>query len=60
MRSLKGLLQMRGVPPWARARVPVLRLDDAILWVADLGCNADWRAGAGEPGWAPEWRPAAV
>lgn len=60
MRSLKGLLQMRGVPPWARARVPVLRLDDAILWVADLGCNADWRAGVGEPGWAPEWRPAAV
>ncbi len=57
-RSLKTLLQERAVPPWARARVPVLRLGDAVLWAAGFGCNADWLAGEGEPGWVPDWHPA--
>ncbi|MEW6119896.1 MAG: tRNA lysidine(34) synthetase TilS [Pseudomonadota bacterium] len=55
LRSLKTLLQARAVPPWTRDRVAVLRQGDAVLWVSGFGCNADWVAGAGEPGWVPVW-----
>lgn len=56
-RSLKTLMQERAMPPWARERVAVLRLDAAVLWVAGFGCNADWLAGEGEAGWVPAWQP---
>lgn len=57
-RSVKGCLQARGVPPWVRARLPVLRCDDAPVWVEGLGCHAGWLAGPGETGWVPHWQPA--
>lgn len=56
-RSLKTLLQERGVPPWARARLPVLRCGDATVWVGGFGCHADWLAAPGEAGLLPVWRP---
>lgn len=56
-RSLKTLLQERAVPPWERERTAVLRQGENVLWVAGFGCNADWLAGPGEPGWIPEWHP---
>ncbi|MCA1979043.1 MAG: tRNA lysidine(34) synthetase TilS, partial [Thiobacillus sp.] len=55
-RSLKILLQERGVPPWARAQLPVLYCGDAAVWAAGFGCHADWLAGPGEAGLLPEWR----
>lgn len=54
--SLKGLLQANGVPPWLRARLPVLTCGGATLWAEGLGCHADWLAGPAEPGWVPRWR----
>lgn len=58
VRSVKGLLQAREVPPWTRARLPVLRCDDATVWVEGLGCHAGWLAGPDEAGWLPVWRVA--
>jgi tRNA(Ile)-lysidine synthase len=57
-RSLKNLLQEQAVPPWSRQRLPVLTCDGEPVWVAGIGCHADWLAVAGEPGLFPEWRPA--
>ena len=56
--SLKVLMQARGVPPWARARLPVLACGDATVWVAGWGCHADWLAGPDEAGVLPDWRDA--
>jgi tRNA(Ile)-lysidine synthase len=55
--SLKTLLQARALPPWERERLPVLRLDGAVLWAAGFGVNADWCVAADAPGWVPDWRP---
>lgn len=56
--SLKVLMQARGVPPWARARLPVLTCGDVTVWVAGWGCHADWLAGPDEAGVLPDWRDA--
>ena len=45
-RSLKNLLQERGVPPWLRPALPVLRYRDTVLHAAPFGINQDL-AGAG-------------
>lgn len=55
-RSLKNLFQERGVPPWQRDRLPVLRAGRHVLWVAALGANAQFLVGEGERvvlGWRP-------
>jgi tRNA(Ile)-lysidine synthase len=56
-RSLKNLFQERGVPPWIRQRLPVLRADAQVLWVAGLGANAQFLVDQGERV-ALGWRPA--
>lgn len=55
-RSLKTLLQEHEVPPWERARLPVLTCGDATVWAAGFGCHADWLAGPDEAGLLPMWR----
>lgn len=57
-RSLKTLLQACALPPWERDRLPVLRLDGAVLWAEGFGVNADWCVAADAPGWVPDWCPA--
>ncbi|KAB2325268.1 tRNA lysidine(34) synthetase TilS [Betaproteobacteria bacterium SCN1] len=59
-RNLKTLLQACALPPWERERLPVLRLEGAVLWAAGFGVNADWQVTADAPGWMPDWRPAAA
>jgi tRNA(Ile)-lysidine synthase len=59
-RSLKGLLQEWGVPPWWRDRIPLLYLDDELLAVGDLvSCQSSrFRATAQdqEPLWRLNWQ----
>jgi tRNA(Ile)-lysidine synthase len=55
-RTLKNLFPEAGVPPWGRARLPVLYCDDEIVWVPELGVAAGWQAARGAPGVVPEWR----
>ena len=48
-RSLKNLLQERGVPPWLRSRLPLLYCGEALVAVAGL-IAADFQAEVGEMG----------
>jgi tRNA(Ile)-lysidine synthase len=52
---LKKLLQERGVPPWERERLPLLRLDGELVAIADLWVCEPFAAGAEEMGWVVHW-----
>ena len=54
-RTLKNLMQETAVPPWERARMPLVFFGDRLAWVPGLGVAAEFRAGAGEAGVEPEW-----
>lgn len=55
-RTLKNLLRERGIDPWRRARLPLLFCDEHLVWVAGIGVDCAWQAGAEEASIAPEWR----
>ncbi len=48
--KLKKMLQARGVPPWQRARLPLLYVDEDLAAVADLWVCAPYQARPHEPG----------
>ena len=54
--KLKKWLQLAGVVPWMRGRIPLLYRDDDLVAVADLWLSDDIRqAQAGEPVWQVNW-----
>lgn len=57
--ALKKLLQERGVPPWQRARMPLIYVDGQLAAVADLWACEPFASAAGEPGLRIEWQPGA-
>lgn len=56
-RTLKNLFQEAGVPPWQRARLPLLYCGADLIWAPGLGVDARYRAGPAERGIVPQWRP---
>ncbi len=50
-RRLKKLLQEAGIPPWERARLPLVYADEELIAVGDRWICDGFAAGAGEPGW---------
>ncbi len=58
-RDAQRLFQEAGVPPWQRALLPALAVDERLLWLAGVGVDADCLAGPDEPGILPVWVPAA-
>lgn len=54
-RSLKKLLQEKGVPPWERGRLPLLWCGSDLVWVPGIGIDSAWQCAAGEPGILPEF-----
>ncbi|MDB5808697.1 MAG: tilS [Betaproteobacteria bacterium] len=54
-RSLKNLLQEARLPPWLRSRLPLLYCGETLVYVPDIGIDADFGAQAGEPGIEPKW-----
>ncbi len=50
--KLKKLLQEAGVPPWERARLPLLYVNDAIAAIGDRWVCEPYAARADEPGFA--------
>jgi tRNA(Ile)-lysidine synthase len=56
-RELKKLLQERGIPPWRRARWPVIYCGEDLVCVPGIGDDCDWQAGPGEPGLILTWEP---
>ncbi len=56
-RTLKNLLQERGVPPWRRERLPLLYCGEDLVSVPGVGDDCAYHAGAGEPGLIVSWEP---
>jgi tRNA(Ile)-lysidine synthase len=56
-RTVKNLLQEREVPPWLRARIPLLYCGEELVWVAGLGTDCAWQARPQEPSLHPRWLP---
>jgi tRNA(Ile)-lysidine synthase len=52
-RSLKNLLQEQAIPPWQRARLPLLWCDGQLVWAAGIGCDPAALAAPGEAGVMP-------
>jgi len=58
-RTLKNLFQETGVPPWERARLPLLFCGEDLVWVPRLGIDTHYRAAKNAAGVVPEWRVSA-
>ena len=56
-RSLKNLLQEHAIPPWQRARLPLMWCDGRLVWAAEIGLEADLCAAPGETGVLPYVEP---
>jgi tRNA(Ile)-lysidine synthase len=55
-RSLKNLLQETHVPPWLRARVPLLFCGEALVCVPGIGIDTAFHARRDERGIEPAWQ----
>jgi tRNA(Ile)-lysidine synthase len=55
-RSLKNLFQEAAIPPWRRARWPLLYCGETLVAIPGLGVAADWQSQPGETGWLPTWK----
>ena len=56
-RSLKNLLQEARLPPWLRARLPLLYCGDTLVYVPGIGIDTAFGAHSGEPAVEPQWQP---
>ncbi len=56
-RKLKSLLQEASVPPWERARLPLLFSGDNLVWVPGIGVDCAFQITQGELGLTPIWQP---
>lgn len=57
-RTLKNLLREAGIPAWQRESLPLLYVDESLVWAARIGADSDFLAKPGEPGWLISWRAA--
>ena len=55
-RTLKNLLREAGVPAWLRQSLPLVFVDESLVWVAGVGADSDFLAQPGEPGWLISWQ----
>lgn len=53
---LKKWLQARRLPPWERARLPLLWAGETLVAVADYWIHPRFRAGTDEVGWRVQWQ----
>lgn len=58
-REVKKLFQEAGIPPWARARWPLLYRAGECVGVPGVALALPWAARANEPAWQPHWAAAA-
>ncbi|HRF71695.1 MAG TPA: tRNA lysidine(34) synthetase TilS [Accumulibacter sp.] len=54
-RSLRKVLQEAAVPPWERARLPLLWCGERLAWVGGVGVDAAFACAPGEEGLVPLW-----
>jgi tRNA(Ile)-lysidine synthase len=56
-RTLKNLLQERGVPPWRRERLPLVYCGEELVSVPGVGDECGYQADTGEAGLIVSWEP---
>jgi tRNA(Ile)-lysidine synthase len=56
-RSVKHLMQEAGIPPWLRARWPLLWSSDQLVGVAGIAVDVAFQAKCDAPSIVPVWRP---
>jgi tRNA(Ile)-lysidine synthase len=49
-------LQESAVPPWERARLPLLWIDGCLAWVGRIGCDAAFACPPDEMGILPRYQ----
>jgi tRNA(Ile)-lysidine synthase len=54
-RSLKKLLHAAGLPPWLRARIPLVEIGGSLAAVGDLWIDEAWWAPRGAAAWRLRW-----
>ena len=54
-RALKKLLQEAGLPPWIRARLPLVEIGGRLAAAGDRWVDAAFWVPAGAPAWRVEW-----
>lgn len=54
-KPLRKLLQEAAVPPWERARLPLLWCGERLAWVGGLGVDVAFACPPGEEGIVPVW-----
>jgi len=54
-RALKKLLHAAGVPPWLRARIPLVEIGGTLAAVGDAWVDAAWWAPSGAKAWRISW-----
>jgi tRNA(Ile)-lysidine synthase len=57
-RTLKNLLQERGIAPAERERLPLLFHGERLVWVPGVGIAAEYACNPGEEGLKPLWKVA--
>ena len=54
-RALKKLMQEAGLPPWIRARLPLVEIGGTLAAAGNRWIDAAFQAPPGEPAWRVEW-----
>ena len=57
-RSLKNLIQERGVLPWRRNALPLFYSGNTLVAVGGMWLASEYCVAAGEPGLMPVWESA--
>ncbi len=55
-RTLKNLLREAGIPAWQRGVMPLIYLDDDLVWSAGVGADSDFLTKPEEAGWIISWQ----
>ena len=55
--TVKHLLQASAIPPWQRARLPLIFVDDRLAVIPNVGVCAEFAARKDEMGYAITWSP---
>ena len=54
-RTLKHLMQTNRVPPWQRVRIPLVYMDEMLVYIPNLGAAAEMQAKPNETGYVITW-----
>ncbi|OYY93103.1 MAG: tRNA lysidine(34) synthetase TilS [Hydrogenophilales bacterium 28-61-23] len=57
-RTLKNLLREAAIPAWQRQALPLVYVDETLVWAAGVGADRDFLVKPDETGWLISWRAA--